>query len=181
MSVRTSLRQQPAEAVTAAAVCDIYPQTKQNKNNNNQKKKKDALRRREGAKGAHAFPHGPRSSVESGVLLTTGAEPPSSLVPLNGRRNAARRQRRAFMRDWGASAGGQVDTWHRRTSQRRRVNPASDEACHTVKSTSPFLSLPSVSASHAQVAARYRNNPYKIKAWTSGWQAPLRWDISWCI
>lgn len=176
---------QPASAArrgcdggAAAAACDIYPQTKQIKQQQQQPKKdRRASRRRRSQSGTRVPTRAPQQcGVGSPTYHGSGA------AVLSGPfKQAARRQRRAFIRDWGASAGGRVDTWHRRTAQRRRVNPASDEVCHTVKSTSPFLSLPSVSASHAQVAARYRKNPYKIKAWTSGWQAPKRWDMIWCI
>lgn len=82
MSVRTSLRQQPAEA--------FHPkQTRFEK------------------QPTRMFPRGPAA----GELLTAGAEPrPPAAFKQAAERGAARRQRRAFEPDSRASAGGQVDT-----------------------------------------------------------------------
>lgn len=115
-----------------------------------------------------------RSSVALGELLTAGEEPrPPGPLKQAEERGAARRQRQAFKRDSRASAGGQVDTWHRQTANRRQVNPARAEVFPGVKSASPSLCSPSVSASSAQVAACYRKTCFQNKS--EGYRLACKW------
>lgn len=78
--MRTSLRQQPTEAVTAAAACDIYP---------TRARSSVALGELLTAGAEPRLPGPFKQAAECG---------------------AARRQRQAFKRDCRASAGDQVNT-----------------------------------------------------------------------